>query len=190
MIAAHSVWLNPKDIELYARTHTSVAHCPKSNLKLASGIADTDAYLKAGVNVSIGTDGTASNNTLDMVEETRFAALLPKGTRYNPEAVSARTALRMATINGARALGVGHLTGSLETGKRADLIVIHADASNMIPVYDEYSAIVYAANSKNIRSSMVNGKWIMQNREVLNIDKEATMHAMQHLVNESRKCNQ
>ena len=190
VIAAHSVWLNPKEIELYARTHTSVAHCPKSNLKLASGIADTDAYLKAGINVSIGTDGTASNNTLDMVEETRFAALLPKGTRYNPEAVSARTALRMATINGARALGLGHLTGSLETGKRADLIGIHADASNMIPVYDEYSAIVYAANSKNIRSSMVNGKWIMRNREVLNIDKIATMHAMQHLVNESRKCNQ
>lgn len=178
VIAAHSVWLNPKDIELYARTRTSVAHCPKSNLKLASGIADTDAYLKAGINVGIGTDGTASNNTLDMVEETRFAALLPKGVHYDPEAVSAKTALRMSTINGAKALGLAHLTGSLEPGKRADLIVVHADASNMIPVYDEYSAIVYAANSKNIRSSMVNGKWIMLNREVMNIDKEETMNAM------------
>lgn len=178
VIAAHSVWLNPKDIELYARARTSVAHCPKSNLKLASGIADTDAYLKAGINVGIGTDGTASNNTLDMVEETRFAALLPKGVHYDPEAVSAKTALRMSTINGAKALGLAHLTGSLEPGKRADLIVVHADASNMIPVYDEYSAIVYAANSKNIRSSMVNGKWIMLNREVMNIDKEETMNAM------------
>lgn len=187
VIAAHAVWLNPKETELFARTGTSIAHCPKSNLKLASGIADTDSYLKAGITVSIGTDGTASNNTLDMVEETRFAALLPKGTRYNPEAVNARTALRMATINGAKALGLDHLVGSLEPGKRADLIVIHADASNMIPVYDEYSAIVYAANSKNIRSSMVDGKWIMRNREILNIDKNATMDAMKHIVNEARK---
>ena len=181
VIAAHSVWLNPNDIELYARTGTSIAHCPKSNLKLASGIADTDAYLKAGINVGIGTDGTASNNTLDMVEETRFAALLPKGVHYNPEAVSAKTALRMSTINGAKALGLNHLTGSLEPGKRADLIVVHADASNMIPMYDEYSAIVYAANSKNIRSSMVNGKWIMLNREVMNIDKEETNNAMRRI---------
>ena len=181
VIAAHSVWLNPNDIELYARTGTSIAHCPKSNLKLASGIADTDAYLKAGINVGIGTDGTASNNTLDMVEETRFAALLPKGVHYNPEAVSAKTALRMSTINGTKALGLNHLTGSLEPGKRADLIVVHADASNMIPMYDEYSAIVYAANSKNIRSSMVNGKWIMLNREVMNIDKEETMNAMRRI---------
>lgn len=187
VIAAHAVWLNPKETELFARTGTSIAHCPKSNLKLASGIADTDSYLKAGITVSIGTDGTASNNTLDMVEEMRFAALLPKGTRYNPEAVNARTALRMATINGAKALSLDHLVGSLEPGKRADLIVIHADASNMIPVYDEYSAIVYAANSKNIRSSMVDGKWIMRNREILNIDKNATMDAMKHIVNEARK---
>ena len=183
MIAAHSVWLTPKEIELYARTRTSVAHCPKSNLKLASGIADTDTYLKAGVNVSIGTDGTASNNTLDMVEEMRFAALLPKGTGYNPEAVDARTALRMTTINGAKALGIQHLTGSLEVGKRADLIVIHADASNMIPIYDEYSALVYASNSKNIRFSMVNGKWIMRNRELVYINKTETMESMKHIVN-------
>ena len=183
VVAAHSVWLTPKEIELYARTRTSVAHCPKSNLKLASGIADTDAYLKAGINVGIGTDGTASNNTLDMVEEMRFAALLPKGTRYNPEAVNARTALRMATINGAKALGIHHLTGSLEVGKRADLIVVHADASNMIPVYDEYSALVYASNSKNIRFSMVNGKWIMRNREITNINKTDTMEAMKQIVN-------
>ena len=181
VIAAHSVWLNPKEIELYARTRTSVAHCPKSNLKLASGMADTDSYLKAGINVSIGTDGTASNNTLDMIEEMRFAALLPKGIHYNPEAVNARTALRMATINGAKALGIDHITGSLEVGKRADLILLHANASNMIPVYDEYSAIVYASNSKNVRSSMVNGKWIMRNRDVLHIDKEETMNAMQHI---------
>ena len=108
VIAAHSVWLTPEEVGLYARTRTSIAHCPKSNLKLASGVADTEAYLQAGINVGIGTDGTASNNTLDMVEEMRFAALLPKGTRYNPEAVNARTALRMATINGGK--GTRHST--------------------------------------------------------------------------------
>lgn len=181
VIAAHGVWLTPKETELFASTRTSIGHCPKSNLKLASGIADTDSYRKAGITVGIGTDGTASNNTLDMVEEMRFAALLPKVVHYNPEAIQARTALQMATINGAKALGLDGITGSIETGKKADLILVHANASNMIPVYDEYSAIVYAMNSKNIRYSMVNGEWIMKNREVLHIDKEETLKAVKRI---------
>lgn len=180
VIAAHCVWLNEEEVDIMARTGTSVGHCPKSNLKLASGIADTDTYLKAGITVGIGTDGTASNNTLDMVEEMRFAALLPKVVHYDPEAVNARTALEMATINGARALGLDHLTGSLEVGKSADLILVHADASNMIPVYNAYSALVYAMNSKNIRFSMVNGEWIMKNRTVCHIDKEDTIERMKY----------
>lgn len=182
VIAAHCVWLNEKEVELMATSGTSIGHCPKSNLKLASGIADTDTYAKAGINVSLGTDGTASNNTLDMVEEMRFAALLPKVVHYNPEAVNARAALQMATINGAKALGLDAITGSLEAGKSADLIFVHAASSNMIPVYDEYSAIVYAMNSKNVRSSMVNGEWIMKDRMLLHIDKEETLAAMERLV--------
>lgn len=181
VIAAHCVWLNELEVELFARTGTSIGHCPKSNLKLASGIADTDSYMKAGITVGIGTDGVASNNTLDMVEEVRFAALLPKVLHYDPEAVNASTALRMATINGAKALGLEGITGSLEVGKSADLIVVNRNASNMQPVYDEYSAIVYAMNSKNIRSSMVNGEWIMKNREVLHIDKEQTLEKMKSI---------
>lgn len=181
VIAAHCVWLNEKEVELMATSGTSIGHCPKSNLKLASGIADTDTYAKAGINVSLGTDGTASNNTLDMVEEMRFAALLPKVVHYNPEAVNARAALQMATINGAKALGLDAITGSLEAGKSADLIFVHAASSNMIPVYDEYSAIVYAMNSKNVRSSMVNGEWIMKDRMLLHIDKEETLAAMERL---------
>lgn len=183
VIAAHCVWLNDKEVELMATSGASIGHCPKSNLKLASGIADTDTYAKAGINVSLGTDGTASNNTLDMVEEMRFAALLPKVVHYNPEAVNARAALQMATINGAKALGLDAITGSLETGKSADLIFVHAASSNMIPVYDEYSAIVYAMNSKNVRSSMVNGEWIMKDRVLLHIDKEETLAAMERLAN-------
>lgn len=181
VIAAHGVWLNPKEIELFVKTGTSIGHCPKSNLKLASGIADTDTYLKAGITVGIGTDGTASNNTLDMVEEMRFAALLPKVVHYDPEAVNAATALQMATLNGAKALGLEKRTGSIEVGKSADLLLIHADASNMQPVYDEYSALVYAMNSKNIRSSMVNGEWVMRNREVLHIDKEAALEEIKRI---------
>ena len=187
VIAAHCVWLNPKEIELLARTGTSIGHCPKSNLKLASGVADIDTYLKAGITVALGTDGTASNNTLDLVEEMRFAALLAKVVHYNPEAVKAQTALRMATINGAKALGLDTITGSIEIGKRADLILIHADASNMLPVYDEYSAIVYAMNSKNVRSSMVNGDWIMRNRIVCHVDKENTLEAIKQLSGQIRK---
>ena len=187
VIAAHCVWLNPKEIELLARTGTSIGHCPKSNLKLASGVADIDTYLKAGITVALGTDGTASNNTLDLVEEMRFAALLAKVVHYNPEAIKAQTALRMATINGAKALGLDTLTGSIEIGKRADLILIHADASNMLPVYDEYSAIVYAMNSKNVRSSMVNGDWIMRNRIVCHVDKENTLEAIKQLSGQIRK---
>lgn len=181
VIAAHCVWLNEKEVELMATSGTSIGHCPKSNLKLASGIADTDTYAKAGINVSLGTDGTASNNTLDMVEEMRFAALLPKVVHYNPEAVNARAALQMATINGAKALGLDAITGSLEAGKSADMIFVHAASSNMIPVYDEYSAIVYAMNSKNVRSSMVNGEWIMKDRMLLHIDKEETLAAIERL---------
>lgn len=181
VIAAHCVWLNPHEVELLARTGTSIGHCPKSNLKLASGIADIDNYTKAGITISIGTDGTASNNTLDMVEEMRFAALLPKAVHYDPESTDARTALQMATINGAKAIGLDHITGSLETGKSADLLLINAEASNMVPVYDEYSAIVYAMNSKNVRSSMVHGQWIMKNRELCYIDKEETLEQMKQL---------
>lgn len=181
VIAAHGVWLNPTEIGLFAETGTSIGHCPKSNLKLASGIADTDTYLKAGITVGVGTDGTASNNTLDMVEEMRFAALLPKVTHYDPEAVNAATALQMATSKGAKALGLEKLTGSIEVGKSADFLLIHADASNMQPIYDEYSALVYAMNSKNIRYSMVNGEWIMRNREVLHIDKEETLEEIKRI---------
>lgn len=187
VIAAHCVWLNAREVGLMAESGTSIGHCPKSNLKLASGIADTDAYLKAGITVGIGTDGTASNNTLDMVEEMRFAALLPKAVHYDPEAVNAAQALRMATINGACALGLGDITGSLEVGKSADLITVNIAASNMIPVYNDYSAVVYAMNSKNIRSSMVHGEWIMLDRVVLHIDKDEAIEDLKNIIVKNNK---
>lgn len=181
VIAAHCVWLSEEEVERMAQTATSIGHCPKSNLKLASGIARINAYLKAGITVGIGTDGTASNNTLDMVEEMRFAALLAKVAEYDPEAVNARTALQMATIGGAKALGLEGITGSIEAGKSADLILVNAEASNMQPVYDEYSATVYAMNSKNVRSTMVAGEWLMKDRILVRMDKEEVMEEVRQL---------
>lgn len=182
VIAAHGVWLTPYEETLFSASGTAIAHNPKSNLKLGSGIADVDYYLKSGITVAIGTDGTASNNVLDMVEEMRFAALLPKGIHLNPEAVNAGTALRMATINGAKALNIEHLSGSLEEGKRADMIFIDSGAFNLIPVYDEFSALVYALNSQNIRHSMVNGSWIMKDRQLLHIDENNAISELLSIV--------
>ncbi|MDR1755849.1 MAG: amidohydrolase [Culturomica sp.] len=176
LIAAHGVWLTPGEVRLFAGSGAAIGHCPKSNLKLASGVADTASWLRAGVTVGLGTDGTASNNSLDMVEEMRFAALLPKGVCHDPEAMPARDALRMATIEGARAVGLGDRIGSLEPGKRADLLLIRSEAVNMQPVYDRYSAIVYAMNSGNIVSSMAEGEWLMQDRELIRIDEKETLN--------------
>lgn len=174
-IAAHCVWLSEDDIKIMAETQSSISHCPKSNLKLSSGIAQCYNYIQAGVNVSIATDGSASNNGLNMVEELRIASLLSKAASSNPEAMNARQTLRCATFNGAKALGLDKRIGSLEVGKDADLILIDTDNSTMTPVYDEYSAIVYAMNSSNVCSSMVHGQWIMKDRKVLHIDENETL---------------
>ena len=187
VVAAHCVWLNDEDIALMAERKAKIAHCPKSNLKLASGIANVDKYRKAGITVGLGTDGTASNNTLDLVEEMKFAALLPKALNYDPEAMTARQALQMVTIDGARALGIGHITGSLEAGKEADLIMINQDVLNMTPMYDIYSALVYAMGSRDIHSSMVHGEWIMKNRVVLNINEEETLNGVRAIADTMRQ---
>lgn len=183
-IGAHAVWLNEKEQELLAKSGASIAHCPKSNLKLGSGIADIHTYTGAGINVSVATDGTASNNTLDMLEELRFAALLPKGIHWDAAAGDARSILKMATIQAAHALGLGDITGSLEVGKRADILLIDPTAPNMTPAYDPYSTLVYAAHSENIHSSMINGAWVMRDRKLLRIDVEETRREVTRIVDD------
>ena len=178
MMAAHCVWLTPEEMELMTRRGAAMGHCPKSNLKLGSGMADTDRCIKAGMTVGLGTDGTASNNTLDMVEEMRFAALVAKGRNGDPRHWMPARHCGWRPSRGARAIGLGEVTGSIEAGKRADLIVVHADASNMVPVYDIYSAVVYAMNSKNIYSSMVEGEWLMKGRQLTTLDKDAVVAEM------------
>lgn len=165
-IAAHCVWLNEKDQKLFADKKANVVHCPSSNLKLGSGIAPIPTYLRKGINVALGTDGCASNNNLDMVEEMRLAALLHKGANKNPTVIPAREALKMATLNGAIALGLDDKIGSIEVGKHADIVLIETKNTFMQPIYDYHSAIVYAMNSSCIDTVMVDGKVLMENKKL------------------------
>lgn len=166
LTAAHCVWTTEGDWELFMQNNTSVAHCPTSNLKLASGIAPITKMIDAGVNVALGTDGCASNNNLDMVEEMRLAALIHKGHNLDPTLLPAAEALKMATINGAKALGLENEIGSLEVGKKADLLMIDTNNTFMTPIYDYYSAIVYSMNSSCIDTVLVDGKLLLENREL------------------------
>lgn len=158
LLAVHCVHMNDDEIEQFANTGISIAHCPKSNLKLASGIAPVAAYRDAGVNVSIGTDSAASNNVLDMISEMRYAALLAKGSSGDASAISAADALRMATIDGARALGIEDQTGSIEVGKWADLACVDLRRISSQPVYDPVSQLVYTASADQVTDVWVGGK--------------------------------
>jgi len=176
IVAAHCVHVSHEEILLLAKTGTGVAHNPTSNLKLASGIAPVSAMIDAGVHVGIGTDGCASNNDLDVFEETRLAALLAKGIEKSPVALPAEQAVAMATIEGARAIFLDHLTGSLETGKRADVIVLDMSRTHTLPHFETtglnvYSRIVYASHRNDVRDVIVNGAILVRNRELLTIDE-------------------
>jgi len=157
VIAVHSVHLEHEEISTLATYGCHVAHCPSSNLKLASGIAPIAHLLEAGVNVALGTDGAASNNRLDMFEELRLAALLAKGREHRAEAVPAHQALEMATIAGARALGLDHQIGTIEIGKSADLVAVNLSSLNLSPCYDPASHLVYAASRRDVTHVWIEG---------------------------------
>ena len=144
-------------------------------MKLASGTAPVPAYLRADVNIGLGTDGAASNNDLDMFEAMRVAALLHKHANVDPRALSARTALEMATIRGARALGMDKRIGSLEARKLADVITVSASGARQTPMYDPISHLVYVMRGDDVQTTVVNGKILMRNRKVLTIDEKATI---------------
>ena len=174
-LAAHGVWLTPEDVRLLARRGVGVAHNPESNMKLASGTAPVPSMLAAGVAVGLGTDGAASNNDLDMFEAMRQAALLHKLQSNDPRAIPARTAVAMATAGAARALGMEREIGSLEVGKRADLIVVSLGAARQTPVYDPLSHLVYVTRGDDVRTTIVNGKILMRDRRVLTLDAAAVL---------------
>ncbi|MDH4172676.1 MAG: TRZ/ATZ family hydrolase [Betaproteobacteria bacterium] len=170
LIAVHAVHLTPAEIALLARHRASVAHCPSSNLKLASGMAPVAQLLDAGVNVAFGTDGAASNNRLDLFAEMRLAALLAKATAGNAEALPAHAALRAATLGGAIALGAEARIGSIVQGKAADLVAVGLDDLSLQPVYDVVSHLVYACGREHVTDVWVAGKRVLRDRELTQIN--------------------
>lgn len=180
LLAVHAVHLSDEEIEIFAGSGVSIAHCPRSNLKLASGIAPVSRYRDAGINVAIGTDGAASNNTLDMLAEMRTAALLSKGITGDATSIGAGTALRMATLDGAVALGLANETGSIEPGKWADLACVDLNRLHSQPVYDPVSQLVYTARADQVTDVWIAGKHQLDNGELTQIDS----------ANVIRRCNE
>ncbi len=170
---AHCIHLNEKEIQILASTKTNVAHCPSSNLKLGSGIANVPYLRQSGINVSIGADGAPCNNNLDMFHEMRLASLLQKPL-HGPTAMPAREVFEMATRHGANALGIGKDVGTLERGKKADLVLLDLNQvwNSTLPGNDIFSTIVYSATPENVDSVMIDGAWVYRKKQFINMDHE------------------
>jgi 5-methylthioadenosine/S-adenosylhomocysteine deaminase len=185
-LLAHGVHLSDADLDLLAERDASIAHCPQSNLKLSSGIARVAEMLRRGINVSLGTDGTASNNDLDLFHEAQTAALVQKGVTMDPTVLPAEQVVAMLTINGARSFGLEDQLGSLELGKLADLAVLDFESANLTPCYDIYSHLVYSASPHDVCHTMVNGRWLMVDRKLLTLDEEAIKAKVRKIAGEIR----
>jgi 5-methylthioadenosine/S-adenosylhomocysteine deaminase len=170
-VAAHCVHVSSEDIELLAEFEVGVSHNPVSNLKLASGVSPVPAMVAQGVKVSLGTDGAASNNSLDLLRDMQLAALLHKGITGDPTVLPARTMLEMVTINGARVLGLENI-GTLAEGREADLICVAVDGPHTAPMYDPFSHLVFAARSSDVRHVMIRGQVVVRNHELRTMDRE------------------
>ncbi|WP_339857923.1 TRZ/ATZ family hydrolase [Pseudohongiella acticola] len=171
LLCVHATQLDDDDLALLQQTSTHVVHCPESNLKLASGFCPVHQLQTTGINVALGTDGAASNNDLDMFSEMRTAALLAKACAGDASALPAYGALQMATINGARAMGLEHLTGTLESGKRADMTAVRLDSLNAMPVYNPVSQLVYSTQASQVSHVWVNGKALLDDGELTTINR-------------------
>ncbi|WNS80570.1 5'-deoxyadenosine deaminase [Domibacillus sp. DTU_2020_1001157_1_SI_ALB_TIR_016] len=176
LILAHCIWLDEEEKRIIREKGVHVSHCPGSNLKLASGIADVPELLDAGSSVSLGADGAPCNNNLDMFNEMRLAALIQKPI-HGPTSMNARTVFRMATIGGARAVGMGHEIGSIEAGKRADLVMLNLNHFHTFPSYDvdPVSRIVYSATRADVETTIVDGRIVMENGMMKTIDKTTVL---------------
>jgi len=180
VLAAHCVWLTDQEIEILSERNVGVSHCVESNLKLASGIAPVVKMLKAGVKVTFGTDGAASNNDLNILSEMSTAAKLHKAVSEDPTALDAKTALLMATRWGAEVLGLGKVTGSIEDGKAADLVMVNLSKPHLIPLYNIYSHIVYAMRSSDVEMVMVDGKVVVNDGKLTTADESEILQKARH----------
>ena len=177
-IAAHCVHVTPSDVDILARHRVTVAHCPRSNAKLGNGIAPISRLRSAGVNVGIGTDGAASNNSLDMASELRFAALSAKAASGDPTIIPAREAVRMATVVGARALG---LDGTIAEGNRADIAIVDLEQVETIPTSDPLSSLVYSAGRGAVTDVVVDGRFLMRDRSLTTIDEDRVKYEVKEI---------
>jgi 5-methylthioadenosine/S-adenosylhomocysteine deaminase len=171
-VAAHCVHVSPEDIDILAEFEVGVAHNPVSNLKLASGVAPIPAMVAAGLKIGIGTDGAASNNRLDMLRDTQLTALLHKGVAGDPTVLPARTMIEMATVGGARVLGLDDEIGTLVEGKQADIVCVAIDGPHATPVYDPFSHLVFAARSADVKHVLVRGQLVVGSGELTTLDRE------------------
>ena len=186
LLACHCVVLSDADMDLLQQHDVKVSHNPESNMKLASGVCPVTDLVKRGVCIGLGTDGCSSNNNLDLFAEMDMAAKLHKASRLDPTVMDAATVLRMATIDGARALGLDHITGSIETGKKADIIVIDTDKPHLTPMYHPVSHLVYAVGGSDVSASVVNGRVLMKDRRLLHMDLEKIMADARQIAEEIR----
>jgi len=175
MVAAHAVWAAKHEMELMKERGVKVAHNPVSNMKIAAGVAPVPEYLRKGIPVGLGSDGAASNNSLDMFEDVKIAALLHKVSSNDPQAVPAEAALEMATIGGARALGLESEIGSIEVGKKADIILVDLRKPHLTPLTHPVSHLVYAARGCDVSHSIVDGRILMEEHELKTLDEEKVM---------------
>ena len=173
VVAAHSVWLSDEEIEIIKKNDVKVSHNPCSNMKLASGIAPVSKLIEKGVCVSIGTDGASSNNNLDLIEELKTASLLQKVSTLDPKVLTSDEAIAMGTINGARTLGLEDEIGSIEVGKKADIILIDTNCANMVPDSSSLSSnVIYSANGSNVDTTICNGKILMENKKLTVLNEQ------------------
>jgi len=179
VVADHCVMLSDEEIRLMAERGVKIAHCPESNMKLASGTAPVDKLLEAGIPVGLGTDGSASNNDVDMFGEMNSAAKIHKVTRMDPTVMDAATTVHMATMGGAAVLGSDRAIGSLEPGKKADIIMLDLNQPHLTPMYNPYSHIVYAARGSDVINSVINGQLVMRNRRLVTLDEPAILEQAQ-----------
>jgi 5-methylthioadenosine/S-adenosylhomocysteine deaminase len=188
VVCAHSVWLSDEEIEIIKKHDVKVSHNPCSNMKLASGIAPVTKLLENNICVAIGTDGASSNNNLDIIEELRTASLLQKVSTLDPKALNSDEAFAMGTINGARALGLDDEIGTVEVGKKADLILVDTNNANMIPDSSKLSSnIIYSANGFNVDTTICNGQILMENRELTTLNEQDIYKKAREAIDELKK---
>lgn len=181
VVAAHGVHLTEEDIEILKKYNVTIVHNPSSNLKLASGFAPVAKLIAKGINVALGTDGSSSNNNVNMIEEMHIAGILAKAVAKDAKALPAYEVLKMATINGAKALGIDSLTGTLEAGKKADIAVLDMKAAHWYPKNDLVAALAYSAQGSDVRDVICNGRLLMEDRKILTFDEEAVKQKVQEL---------